>query len=298
MQTSSLIAELAESCVQAFVKASGIGCELCGQKGDVIASDGFCCSRCDVCSKAGISKDDCIRLHAFTAKASEREDGKYMYECPLGFSCITSAVLSDKIPGARLTLGPFLMEDRQDFADYDLVYLMHLDPETVKSVKAKLDSVPVVEPQAVNAFSQLLVYSAAFLSSSGKSGDYLSDLESGSIKAWEKENRIDPSETVARVIGYLEENYDKDISLLDVARFAGMTTSYLCRLFKKETNTTVNACLTRIRIEKSKGFLKTDESIVDIAKRCGFSDQSYFTKVFRQTEGMTPLKYRKNCQNS
>ena len=120
MQTNSLIAELAESCVQAFTKSSGIGCEFCGQKGEVIASDGFCCSICNVCSEVGISKDDCIRLHTFTAKASEREDGKYMYECPLGFSCITSAVLSDKIPGARLTLGPFLMEDRQDFADYDL----------------------------------------------------------------------------------------------------------------------------------------------------------------------------------
>ena len=298
MQTNSLIAELAESCVQAFTKASGIGCEFCGQKGEVIASEGFCCSICNVCSGVGISKDDCIRLHAFTAKASEREDGKYMYECPLGFSCITSAVLSEKIPGARLTLGPFLMEDRQDFADYDLTQLMHLEPEAVESVKTKLSSVPVVEPQAVNAFSQLLVYSAAFLSSSGKSGDYLSDLETGSIKAWETENRIDPSETVAKVTGYLEENYSKDISLLDIARFAGMTTSYLCRLFKKEMNTTVNAYLTRVRIEKSKELLETDESIADVAKKCGFSDQSYFTKVFRQTEGMTPLKYRKNCQNS
>lgn len=298
MLTNSITVDLAESCVQAFVRASGIGCEFCGQKGEVIASDGFCCSTCDVCSEVGISKDDCIRLHAFTAKASEREDGKYMYECPLGLSCITSAVLSDKISGARLTLGPFLMEDRQDFADYDLVQIMHLEPEAVESVRARLGSVPVVEPQAVNAFSQLLVYSAAFLSSSGKSGDYLSDLESGSIKAWEAENRIDPSATVAKVTGYLQENYSRDISLLDIARYAGMTTSYLCRLFKKEMDTTVNAYLTRVRIEKSKELLETDESIADIAKRCGFSDQSYFTKVFRQTEGMTPLKYRKNCQNS
>ena len=233
MQTNSLIAELAESCVQAFSKSSGIGCEFCSQKGEVIASDGFCCSICNICSEVGISKDDCVRLHAFTAKASEREDGKYMYECPLGFSCITSAVLSDSIPGARLTLGPFLMEDRQDFAEYDLTQLMKLEPEAVESVKAKLGSVPVVEPQAVNAFSQLLVYSAAFLSSSSGNGDYLSDLESGSIKAWEKENRIDPSETVAKVTGYMEENFSKDISLMEIARHAGMTTTYLCRLFKK-----------------------------------------------------------------
>ena len=299
MQTSSLAADLAESCVQAFFQASGMGCEFCGPKGEVIASSGYSCSICDICSATGISKGDCARLHDFTAKASEREDGKYMYECPMGFSCITSAVLTEGASGKRLTIGPFLMEDRQDFVDYDLTQVMHLDEKTIQSISSKLDAVPVVPPQTVNAFSQLLVYSAAFLSTSGKSGgDYLSDLDSGSLRAWEAENRIDPSETVARVSGYIEENYGKDISLLDIARFAGMTTSYLCRLFKKETNTTVNACLTRIRIEKSKELLETDESIADVAKKCGFSDQSYFTKVFRQTEGMTPLKYRKNCQNS
>ena len=299
MQTSSLAADLAESCVQAFYQASGIGCELCGSKGELIASAGYSCSVCDICSATGISKEDCARLHDFTAKASEREDGKYMYECPLGFSCITSAVLTGGISGNRLTIGPFLMEDRQDFVEYDLTQVMHLDAEAIASISSKISSVPVVPPQTVNAYSQLLVYSAAFLSTSGKSGgDYLADLDSGSLRAWEEVNRIDPSETVARVAGYIEENYGKDISLLDIARFAGMTTSYLCRLFKKEKNTTVNAFLTRVRIEKSKELLKTDAAIADIAKICGFSDQSYFTKVFRQTEGMTPLKYRKNCQNS
>ena len=77
-----------------------------------------------------------------------------------------------------------------------------------------------------------------------------------------------------------------------------MTTSYLCRLFKRELGITVNAYLTKVRVEHSKELLKTEEAIADIARLCGFSDQSYFTKVFRQSEGVTPLKYRKNSQNS
>ena len=299
MQIAELNTELAESCVQAFYGASGIGCELCTGSGSVVASAGFSCSVCDICSETGISREDCKRLNAFTAKASEKEDGKYMYECPLGLSCVTSAVLTGQERGARLTIGPFLLEDKEDFIEYDLKTVRRMDPETVSGIEKRLAPVPCLEPQTVNAFSQLLVYSAAFLSASSQSGeDYLERLDQGTVSAWEKANRIDPSQTVENVRAYIEQNYGNDISLLDIAKDAGMTTSYLCRLFKKEQNTTVNAYLTRVRIEKSKELLKTDAPIADIAQMCGFSDQSYFTKVFRQTEGMTPLKYRKNSQNS
>ena len=291
--------ELAESCVQAFCESIGIGCELADRNGNIVVSGGLCCSACDICAKTGISSEDCKKLHAFTARASEREDGRYLYECPLGFSCITAAVINGPENASRLTVGPFLMEDKQDFIDYDLKTVMDLDPEVVRDVASRLGPVPCVEPQKVSAFSQLLVCTAAFLSSSGRGGeDYLSSLETGAVSAWEKENRIDPSKTVDSVVGFLQQNYGSDVSLLDVARHAGMSTSYLCRLFKKELGTTVNAFLTRIRIDQSKKLLETDMDIAEIAERCGFSDQSYFTKVFRQTEGMTPLKYRKNSQNS
>ena len=83
-------------------------------------------------------------------------------------------------------------------------------------------------------------------------------------------------------------------TIKDIAKHAGMTTSYLCRLFKRECGITVNARLTQLRIEKSKALLSEGVPIAETARRCGFSDQSYFTKVFRQLEGTTPLRYKKN----
>lgn len=287
--------ELAESCVQAFGTASGMGCELCAPDGSVIASSGYSCGVCEVCSGTGVSKQDCKRLHSFTAKASEREDGKYLYECPMGLSCITSAVPDAKGQLNRLTAGPFIMEDLQDFRDYDLSGVMRLDPETVDAVMGRMGQVPCIDPRRVNAFSQLLVYSAAFLSEvDRKSEDYLARMEEGAVIAWAKANRIDPAATVKLVNNYIEDNYAKDISLLDIAKYAGMTTSYLCRLYKRECGATVNARLTQLRIEKSKELLAAGVPIAETAKRCGFSDQSYFTKVFRQVEGTTPLRYKKN----
>ena len=286
--------ELAESCVQAFSTASGMGCELCAPDGKVISASGYSCDICEVCSGTGVSKQDCRRLHSFTAKASEREDGKYLYECPLGLSCITSAVPDQKGQLNRLTAGPFIMEEPQDFRDYDLSGVMRLDPETVDAIMGRMGNIPYIEPRQVNAFSQLLVYSAAFLSAVDRSSeDYLAHIEEGTVSSWAKANRIDPSAMVKNVNDFIGENYSKDISLLYIAKHVGMTTSYLCRLYKRERGITVNAYLTQLRIEKSKKLLSEGVPISETAKRCGFSDQSYFTKVFRQTEGTTPLRYKK-----
>ena len=286
--------ELAEGCVQAFALASGMGCELCAPDGTVLSASGYCCDACGVCSGTGISKQDCKRLHSFTAKASEREDGKYLYECPLGLSCITSAVPGSKGDLNRLTAGPFIMEEPQDFRDYDLSGVMGLDPQTADAIMGRMGQIPYMDPKRVNAFSQLLVYSAAFLSEADRrSEDYLTRMEEGTVSAWAKANRIDPAATVKEVNSFIEENFGRDISLLDIAKHAGMTTSYLCRVYKREQGTTVNAFLTQVRIEKSKAMLSEGVPIAETAKRCGFSDQSYFTKVFRQLEGTTPLRYKK-----
>jgi AraC-like DNA-binding protein len=118
-------------------------------------------------------------------------------------------------------------------------------------------------------------------------------MEEGAVSAWAKANRIDPAATVKEVNSFIEENFGRDISLLDIAKHAGMTTSYLCRVYKREQGTTVNAYLTQVRIERSKAMLSEGVPIAETAKRCGFSDQSYFTKVFRQLEGTTPLRYKK-----
>ena len=293
-QVTGIDMELAEGCVQAFAAASGMGCELCAPDGTVLSASGYCCDACDVCCGTGISKHDCKRLHSFTAKASEREDGKYLYECPIGLSCITSAVPGSNGDLNRLTVGPFIMEEPQDFRDYDLSGVMGLDPQTVDAIMGRMGQIPYIDPKRVNAFSQLLVYSAAFLSEADhRSEDYLTRMEEGTVSAWAKANRIDPAATVKEVNSFIEENFGRDISLLDIAKHAGMTTSYLCRVYKREQGTTVNAYLTQVRIEKSKAMLSEGVPIAETAKRCGFSDQSYFTKVFRQLEGTTPLRYKK-----
>ncbi len=92
---------------------------------------------------------------------------------------------------------------------------------------------------------------------------------------------------------YLEENYNKNITLDDVAESIGITKFSICRCLRRENKESVMTQLKNIRIANAKTTLKlTDYSVTKIASLCGFEDASYFGKVFKEETGLTPLEYR------
>lgn len=98
---------------------------------------------------------------------------------------------------------------------------------------------------------------------------------------------------VERVKGYIDDNYMKKISLNELANIAGFSVSYLSKIFKEETQKSISAYINHVRIENAKKLLRTtDISLVELAYVVGFEEQSYFTKVFKKLEGVSPGKYR------
>ena len=107
--------------------------------------------------------------------------------------------------------------------------------------------------------------------------------------------QIRHSDTIYRVMDYIKSNYGSKITLEDIASSVHLSASHLSGLFRKETGQTISAYLNYVRIEKSKQLLKTSEiPIAQIGALCGFEDQSYFTRVFKQQTGLSPKKYRNN----
>ena len=97
------------------------------------------------------------------------------------------------------------------------------------------------------------------------------------------------------VLSFIRSNYDKQITLDDMAGHISMSPKYFCYFFKEMTNKTPVEYLNFYRVEKSaKMLLNTDLSVTDIAFSCGFNDLSYFIKIFKQIKGITPAKFRKN----
>lgn len=110
-------------------------------------------------------------------------------------------------------------------------------------------------------------------------------------------NDLDYKSRMKLSIKYLEQHYQEEISVNDLASKFGMNTSYFSTLFKKETGTTVVKYLTDIRINYACRLLKdTNNSVVDIARSVGFEDSQYFFRVFKKVKGVTPLEYRNKKQ--
>jgi AraC-like DNA-binding protein len=93
---------------------------------------------------------------------------------------------------------------------------------------------------------------------------------------------------------FISENYTDRLTIKDICDAVGYSKSTVLSSFKKEFSTTVNAYLNNMRLERSKKMLEDDSATInEIALKCGFSDQSYFSKVFSTKYGITPTDYRR-----
>ena len=101
-------------------------------------------------------------------------------------------------------------------------------------------------------------------------------------------------EAQRRMIAYIRKNYPEKITLADIAEAGLMSRSKCCQLFKKYVNRTPMDFLNTYRLEMSLRLLKETECpISDVSLSCGFTSQSYFTKLFTERYHMTPSGCRK-----
>jgi AraC-like DNA-binding protein len=98
---------------------------------------------------------------------------------------------------------------------------------------------------------------------------------------------------VRQVIQYIQSDLTKKITLPDLAKLTGLSQSYLSRLIKKETGSSLVELIDSYRIEEGKYLLlNTDYSILRIAELTGFNYQYHFSLRFKKYTGMTPTHFR------
>ena len=99
-------------------------------------------------------------------------------------------------------------------------------------------------------------------------------------------------EYVQKAIKYIDYNYSMNISIGDVAASAGISRSHLYRLFVQHISIPPNEYLVRYRVNKAAALLETGKLTVgETAYSTGFSDQLYFSRVFKKYMGMPPSRY-------
>ena len=105
------------------------------------------------------------------------------------------------------------------------------------------------------------------------------------------------SRTTNEVIRTLEAHFDETIGLDSLAERAGVSRSYLSRLFKREVGMGIHEYLMQYRTVHAAYLLKEGWGVAEVGYACGFCDSSHFIAVFKRHYGITPAEYRKASED-
>lgn len=98
---------------------------------------------------------------------------------------------------------------------------------------------------------------------------------------------------ICKIKNYIEDNYNKDITLDLVARHVCMNPSYLSRFFKQHTGSNFLDYVSQVRVNKAIGYLADPMvRVCDICDLVGYKSPQHFYKIFKQYTGCTPSEYR------
>lgn len=96
---------------------------------------------------------------------------------------------------------------------------------------------------------------------------------------------------------YIAANYDRSISLRDLASLVELSPFHLSRIFSHSVGIPPHAFQTQVRVSVAKRSLRDGRSVADAAAQAGFSDQSHFHRHFRRLMKVTPGEYLRNSKN-
>ncbi|WP_028609488.1 response regulator transcription factor [Paenibacillus harenae] len=97
-----------------------------------------------------------------------------------------------------------------------------------------------------------------------------------------------------RLLDYIDEHYAEPLSLTEMAKHFHFNPSYLSSYFSSHNNEGFIDYLHRVRTDKASELLRGGEATIsEISGLVGYSDHSYFTKVFKKLTGMSPSRYRR-----
>lgn len=108
-----------------------------------------------------------------------------------------------------------------------------------------------------------------------------------------------PASRLATLLATMAANPERDWSATDMAARVGLSVSRLHAVFREELGTSPLAWIAERRLERARQWLAgTRLPLAEIALRCGYADQSAFTRAFGRAHGLAPAAYRRRAQES
>ena len=227
---------------------------------------------CSCIQKKPDAKKICIHNDRLAFQSVKQSGEPYIYRCQFGLYEAVAPLYYFGMLSGYLMMGQVLdtaPNSRKQVLDLALPYCDDKD-----AMQTIIHQMPSCSSQTFSSYLTIMSICAEYITLS---------------------NRFRPvHQNLAQSIKeYLELHYPEKITLNTLCRQFYCSRATLMTAFRQEYDQTINRFLLIIRLRVAKEKLTSgNDSISEVAIKCGFADQNYFCKVFRQQEGLTPTQYR------
>ena len=261
--------------LQDFYNATGINMDLLKNDFSFVNNDRYWGEKryCKAIQSTKEGKKACIHSDKSLFEKSKNSKKTEMHICHAGLIDVSVPVLyNDEIIG-YIIFGQMKIND--DFpALKNYITKLGLDQSEMEQYYSEIECYETDKIKSISNIAQMLVKHILLESISNSSFD----------------------DSFEKVLSYINENIDKNITIQTLSKNVNLSKSVLYRRFKTNFNSTVNQYINRQRIEKSIELLtKTNLSIEEISQRVGFTSGSYFSKIFKKEKGVSPFKFKKSA---
>ena len=256
-----------------FYNTTGTRLDLFSNSFEQISSGQYgICDFCKYVQKDANCKQICTAFDNMLMQKSSQSMQAERDICPFGLMNVVSPIIYN-----GESLGYFFfgqMKTHPQYSEIESALIKHSLDRV--SLKMHYTSLPLFEIEKIKSISNLAEIVLKHL------------LTENILK-------FDYDETLQKALTYIDSNLDKDLSIKSISKGINVSKSALYSKFHSLLNCTIGEYVNRKRIEKSTQMLvDTNFSIEEVSQKTGFSSASYYTKIFKQHMGITPLKYKKS----
>lgn len=165
--------EKVKNCVDTYSKSINAGCMVIDTTGKTLykapCGNMEKCHVCDTFQSVLNRQDTCRNVHLYGSYQAERFGGKYVFFCPLGLTHWASPITVNGIMRGALIGGPVLMVEPDEFLVDEIMRNNNIEEAHINTLMEMIRNLPVVKPEVVNSWSEMLLMVAAYISNDGYS---------------------------------------------------------------------------------------------------------------------------------
>lgn len=228
------------------------------------------CAFCRMVQKNPDELSECIKCDSVACGTALDTKDTYIYKCRYGLTEAISPLYNFGHLTGFLMMGQTITSGKE-MANTEFLFRQRCPGEDATDA---ISEIPITNSELIESYVRIMTICARYLTLSNAI--------------------IAQRPTLAEnAKSYIHDNYSEKIGIKELCSFLCCSKSTLVKLFKEECGTTVGAYITDVRLSEAERLLRNgNASINEIARECGFCDQSYFSKVFVAKHGITPTDYR------